>query len=52
MVEFKDGINVDKNAEDYKVEKKDVNKNTKTAIEMAAGGGWAAIISKKNEILN
>jgi len=47
VVVFKDGINVDKNAEDYKVEKKDVNKNTKIAIEMAAGGGWAAIISKK-----
>jgi len=27
--------------------KKDVNKNTLIVIEMAAGGGWAAIISKK-----
>lgn len=47
VIVFKDGINVNKNAEDYKVEKKDVNKDTRMPIEMAAGGGWTAIISRK-----
>ena len=43
---FKDGINADRFAEDYKKETLEINNNTKITVQMAAGGGWAAIISK------
>ncbi|NEW77901.1 MAG: glycoside hydrolase family 97 protein [Gelidibacter sp.] len=44
---FKDGVNANKFAEDYKVETIDVTKNSKVTVKMAKGGGWAAIITKK-----
>jgi alpha-glucosidase len=43
---FKDGINASRNAEDYKIEKQDVNSMTKLKVQVASGGGWAAIIKK------
>lgn len=46
MEVFKDGINADRFAEDYKVETVEINKSSKVIAKMAAGGGWSAIISK------
>jgi alpha-glucosidase len=43
---YKDGINAEKFAEDYKIETLSVNKNTKLTAKLASGGGWSAIISK------
>jgi alpha-glucosidase len=39
---FKDGINADKDATDYKKEIIQVNRNTVLSVKMAAGGGWTA----------
>lgn len=47
MEVFADGSNVDKYAEDYKKEVVEVNKNSKVTAKMASGGGWSAIITKK-----
>lgn len=44
---FKDGVNVDRFAQDYSIETVSVNKNTKITANMASGGGWSAIITKK-----
>lgn len=44
---FKDGVNADRYAEDYKRLDVEVNRDSKISIELASGGGWAAIISKK-----
>lgn len=44
---FKDGINADRQATDYKREILSVSKNTKQAIRLSPGGGWAARIYKK-----
>jgi alpha-glucosidase len=41
---FKDGINADRDATDYKKEIKKLNATTKMEIHLANGGGWAAII--------
>ena len=41
---FKDGINADRDATDYKKEIKEVNASTKMNIHLANGGGWAARI--------
>lgn len=43
---FRDGINANRYAEDYKVETMQVDKNSTVTAQMAPGGGWAAIISK------
>jgi alpha-glucosidase len=48
MEVFKDGINADRFAEDYKLKTLEVNKNSKISVQMEAGGGWAAIISKQD----
>ncbi len=48
MQVFEDGINADRFAEDYQLKILDVNKNSKVSVNMAPGGGWAAIISRKN----
>lgn len=45
MEVFKDGINADRFAEDYKIDIIEVNQKSKITAEMSAGGGWAAIIS-------
>jgi alpha-glucosidase len=44
---FKDGINTDRNAMDYKFEKDIVRQDSKIHLELASGGGWAAIIKKE-----
>lgn len=44
---FRDGINADRDATDYKKEIIAVSKNTKQAIKLYEGGGWAARIYKK-----
>ncbi len=43
---MQDGINADKNAVDYKRTVKQVTKADKLNIELAKGGGWAAICKK------
>jgi alpha-glucosidase len=44
---YKDGINADQNAKDFKIETIEVDKTTKLKISMTTGGGFAAIIFKK-----
>jgi alpha-glucosidase len=44
---FKDGINADRDATDYKREVITVTKNTKQTILLSNGGGWAARIYPK-----
>ena len=44
---FKDGINANTYAEDYKKETIEVTKNSKISAKLAKGGGWSAIITKK-----
>jgi len=41
-----DGINADRNAEDYKITSVVVDNKTKLDIKLYPGGGWAAIITK------
>lgn len=43
---WKDGVNADRQATDFKQEKKQVDIHSKLKIEMAPGGGWTAIITK------
>jgi alpha-glucosidase len=42
---WKDGVNADKHAADFKQEEMSVSNSSKIKIKMAPGGGWAAIIS-------
>lgn len=46
MTVFKDGINADRAARDYKKETVTVRSGDKVAVRMAPGGGWLATISK------
>ena len=43
---FRDGVNANHNAEDYKIETMDVDKQTTLDITMAQGGGFVIIIEK------
>jgi len=43
---FKDGINADRDATDYKKEIIKISSGSKLEIKLAPGGGWAAIIKK------
>ncbi len=43
---WKDGINADRNANDFKLLFETVSNKTKMNIHLAPGGGWAAIIEK------
>ncbi len=45
-VVFKDGINADRDATDYKKEVIKISKDSKINIHLAPGGGWAARIEK------
>ena len=47
-VVFKDGINADRDATDYKKEMIKISKDSKLNIHLAPGGGWAARIEKLN----
>ncbi|MFY0625570.1 MAG: glycoside hydrolase family 97 protein [Reichenbachiella sp.] len=44
---MKDGINAEKFAEDFVIEKMKVDQKTMIDISLASGGGWVGIISKK-----
>jgi alpha-glucosidase len=44
---WKDGINADRNAQDYKQEQLTINKHSKVPVVMATGGGWAARIVRR-----
>jgi alpha-glucosidase len=44
---FKDGVNADRDATDYKKEIVSVSRSSKEAIKLYPGGGWAARIYKK-----
>jgi alpha-glucosidase len=44
---WKDGINADRHASDFAMENLQVSGGSKKKIQMAPGGGWAAIIRKK-----
>ena len=43
---YKDGINTDRNAMDYKFEKMILNNKSKMNISMSRGGGFSAIFKK------
>ena len=43
---YKDGINTDRNAMDYKFEKMILNNKSKINISMSRGGGFSAIFKK------
>lgn len=43
---WQDGINADRNANDYKLLIQNINNKTKLNIHLAPGGGWVGIISK------
>ena len=45
-VVFKDGINADRDATDYKREVIKISSRDKLNIHLAPGGGWAARIEK------
>jgi alpha-glucosidase len=45
---FRDGVNADRNATDYKKEILPVSATDSLNLRLASGGGWAAIIKKKN----
>ncbi|MFA8343030.1 MAG: glycoside hydrolase family 97 protein [Rhodothermaceae bacterium] len=46
---FKDGINADRNANDYKRVKTKITKKNSMKIHLAPGGGWVARIRKMND---
>ncbi len=45
MQVLKDGINVDKFAQDYAIETTNVTKDSKINLIMSSGGGWTAILT-------
>jgi alpha-glucosidase len=47
MQVWKDGINADKNAKDFKMETIAVTKGSKVKLNLTTGGGWVAILTKK-----
>ena len=47
LKEWKDGVNADQHAEDFKVAERDVTKTTTVKVKMAPGGGWAARVRAK-----
>tara|TARA_B100001057_G_scaffold486238_1_gene567114 strand:- start:650 stop:1024 length:375 start_codon:yes stop_codon:yes gene_type:complete len=44
---YKDGINADRNAMDYKVDQKTMSSGTLLNVQMSSGGGFSAIFTKK-----
>lgn len=49
VVIMKDGINAHKHAQDYQKTEKEVTATSSLNIKMAPGGGWAALLTKKQE---
>ncbi|WP_223808935.1 glycoside hydrolase family 97 protein [Rufibacter hautae] len=47
MTVWKDGVNANRNAEDFKMEKLEVNRHSSISANLAKGGGWVARFSKK-----
>jgi len=45
---FKDGVNADGNATDYKKQTITVSPSDKLTVHLAAGGGWVAKLNKVN----
>ncbi len=45
---FRDGINADRNGNDYKIEEKNIVSGEKLKVKIAPGGGWTAVISRVN----
>lgn len=45
---FKDGINADRNGNDYKIVEQNIVSGQKINIKLAPGGGWTAVISRVN----
>ncbi len=45
---FKDGINSDKHASDYKIVETTISGDELLKIDMASGGGWTAILTEVN----
>ncbi len=45
MEVMKDGLNAGKNANDYKHDKMEVNNHSVITLDLAPGGGWAAILN-------
>jgi alpha-glucosidase len=45
MTSFADGANADRNASDYKTEKRKVTAADKPTVRLAPGGGWAAVLT-------
>lgn len=45
---LKDGVNVSKHAADYQIITREVNSKDKLSVDMAAGGGYAAILTPLN----
>jgi len=45
---FKDGVNADRNATDYKKEIINISPEDKLTVNLAPGGGWAARIAAVN----
>ncbi len=46
---FADGVNADSYASDFRVEERKVSRGDKLSIQMARGGGWAAIFTPIDE---
>lgn len=46
MQVWKDGINADRNAKDFKLETLNVTRSSKVPVKMTTGGGYAAILTK------
>ncbi len=44
---WQDGINADRHGSDYKMVTKEIKKGDVLNVELASGGGWAAVITKK-----
>ncbi|WP_207428937.1 glycoside hydrolase family 97 protein [Pedobacter sp. SYSU D00535] len=44
---FADGINADRNGEDYILKTSTISKEAKMRIQLSPGGGWTAIITKE-----
>ncbi|NTW24209.1 MAG: glycoside hydrolase family 97 protein [Lentimicrobium sp.] len=49
MEVMKDGLNAEKNANDFKHEISEVNNDTLLTLELASGGGWTAILKARGK---
>ena len=47
---YKDGINTDRNAKDYKLQKRVMNKNEKFKVSMSGGGGFSIIFENDKKV--